>query len=387
VDTPKKDQKWLWTALAAGSADVVEKIQRNLSTDFDWNGSSKTYGTPLMAAIFSGPRTSDTGCTDFVTDGEAQFQTRLKLLRWMITDRGCDPSREETASCCADKSWSITDDAEVHSQTRTLNFRGHSALSALLEVRMRMLAAEGEWRPDINRVDRILEVFSETVPKPKHVDFETEDVHSGVVERWEKIYNDEALKDIEIRCLGMENEELGRIPAHVLVLSSASNVLHAMLSGGMREGTARSDGGMRTISVECRPDVMRLFLSLLYTGGIHASDEAEPDVDLMVGCLYVAHRWDVQDVVQMLVRQIEHKISLANLDQVWECAIRLGQPDLLPVCGAFAQNEATEVQALLEAGKFGERVREELAERGMAPASAESPAKKRRKSFGARLSA
>jgi len=370
AEQPPKNQKWLWTALATGNADLVEK--NDPGPDFDWNSSSKTYGTPLMAVIFSGPRTSDRGCTDFVTDNEAQFQNRLRLIRWMIMEKGTDPKKEETAGCCADKSWSITDDDEVHSQTRTLSFRGHSAFSALLEVRMLMLAAEGDWRSDISRIDRILEVFSTTRPKERTGRPHTVMVHESVVEMWEQFLLDDTGKDLTIRCLrGLE--VLGSVTVHSGLLVNASVVVKAMLSGPMREGT------MRTVDVECRADVMKLLLSLIYTGSVTADSEEPLAADVMLGCLDVAHRWDVRHVVQMLVPQLCRMLSLDNLEQVWESAVLKQQQELLAACRAFAHNASAEVRPLFEAGRFGRLVREELAEQIFTDAN--QSAKKRRRTF------
>jgi len=367
---PAKNQKWLWTALATGNADLVEK--NDPGPDFDWNGSSKTYGTPLMAVIFSGPRTSDRGCTDFVTDNEAQFQNRLRLIRWMIMEKGTDPKKEETAGCCADKSWSITDDDEVHSQTRTLSFRGHSAFSALLEVRMHMLAAEGDWRSDISRIDRIFEVFSATRPKEKMGKPHTVMVHEAVMEMWERFLDNDSGKDLTIRCM-RDQEVLGTVQVHSGLLASASVVVKAMLSGPMREGT------MNTIDVECRVDSMKLLLSLVYTGSVTADSDEQLPAEVMLGCLDVAHRWDVRHVVQMLVPQLCASLTVDNLGQVWESAILKQQQELLSACRAFAHNAATEVRPLFEAGRFGRLVAEELTERVFTDTN-KSP-KRRRRTF------
>lgn len=355
-----KNQKWLWTALASGNADLVEL--NDPGPDFDWNGSSKTYGTPLMAVIFSGPRTSDRGCTDFVTDSEAQFQSRLRLIRWMIMEKGTDPKREETAGCCADKSWSITDDDEVHSQTRTLSFRGHSAFSALLEVRMHMLAAEGDWRSDIARIDRILEVFSSTRPKEKMGKPHTVMVHEAVVEMWERFLEEGHSKDLTIRCLKGQ-DVLGSVSVHSGILASVSVVVKAMLAGPMREGAVKQ------VDVECRVDSMKLLLSLVYTGSVVSQDGDElltPEV--MLGCLDLAHRWDVRHVVQMLVPQLSSSLTAEVLGQVWESAALMQQQELLAACLAFAHNAAAEIRPLFEAGRFGRLAHRELAERVFAGA-------------------
>mmetsp|Transcript_46639 Transcript_46639/g.123171 ORF Transcript_46639/g.123171 Transcript_46639/m.123171 type:complete len:403 (+) Transcript_46639:65-1273(+) len=354
VSEPPRNQKWVWTALATGNADLVE--MNDPGPEFEWNGSCKTYGTPLMAAIFAGPRTSDRGCTDFVTDNEPQFQNRLRLMRWMIMERDTDPKKEETAGCCADKSWSITDDDEVHSQTRTLSFRGHSAFSALLEVRMHMLAAEGDWRSDVGRIDRILELFSATRPKAKAQQPQTVAVHEAVVEMWERYMDDDAGKDLTLRCM-RECEELGAVSCHSALLASVSPVVRAMLSGVMRE----SAGG--TCDVECRVDSMRLFLSLVYTGSVAAEDDPL-SADVMLGCLDLAHRWDARHVARMLVPPLCAALSAESLGQVWETGALTQQQELLAACRAFAHNHAAEVRPLYEAGDhFGRLVQEELAER------------------------
>jgi len=365
---PAKNQKWIWTALASGNAEIVEK--NDPGPDFDWNGSSKTYGTPLMAVIFSGPRTSDRGCTDLVTDSEAQFQIRCRLVRWMVIEKGADPKKEETAGCCADKSWSITDDAEVHSQTRTLSFRGHSAFSALLEVRMHMLAAEGDWRSDISRIDRILDVFSSTRPKEQMGAPSTLQVHEAVIDMWERYLEEDALKDLTLRCR-KGHDVLGSVSVHSSLLASASVVVKAMISGPMREGATRE------VDVECRVVDMKLLLSLIYTGSASAEGDDAVGVDVMLGCLDIAHRWDIRHVVQMLIPQLCANVAVDNLEPVWEAAILKQQPELLSACRAFALNSALEVRPLFEAGKFGRLVSEELADRCFVEAG-RTPAKRRR---------
>merc|ERR1712241_783098 len=98
---------------------------------------------------------------------------------------------------------------------------------------------------------------------------------------------------------------------------------------------------------------MKLLLSLVYTGTVTAENDDPLPTDVMLGCLDVAHRWDVRHVVQMLVPQLCSALSVENLEQVWESAALKQQQELLAACCAFAHNAAAEVLPLFEAGKFG----------------------------------
>jgi len=84
-------------------------------------------------------------------------------------------------------------------------------------------------------------------------------VHEAVVDLWERYMEGDTGQDLKLQCI-KDQEVLGTVMVHSALLSSASLVVKAMLSGPMKEGA------MSSVNVECRVDAMKLLVSLLYTG-------------------------------------------------------------------------------------------------------------------------
>merc|ERR1712232_308153 len=205
------------------------------------------------------------------------------------------------------------------------------------------------------------------------------------------ILSDEQSKDLKIRCLGQDRQEdeAGTCTAHSRVLCLFSNVVNAMLTSLMKEGAAPSgawDGGYE----ECRSiegggsvQAMQMFLSLVYTGSIEddGEEEAGPEVDIMLGCFDIAHRWNVRHVVQMLVPQLASAIHVDTLERIWETAILKQELELQSSCVSFAYNALDELRPRYFSGCFGHIVAHELREKIFADSGACQPTKKKRRTF------
>jgi len=375
---PAKDQKWLWTALATGDAKLVEA--NDPGSKFDWNCTSPTYGTPLMAATFGGDWDSS---PDFMLDNAAAFESRLRLIRWLIREKGADPKKEASAAFRTTKTWYI--DVGGDSNSVTVDLHGESALSAMLIVKIAMQTADGDWSEDIERLRQVVDVFATTRSRQTLQKRNTVSLHEGVVDTWERFMETGPGKDLTIRCMTGPSVQ-GTLLVHSGILTSASAVVRAMLSGPMRESASMA------IDVDCPVDALQLFMSLVYTGSISTESDAPIAVDMLLGCMQIAQRWDVRHVVQMMVSQLSTSMSIETLGQVWEAAALTQQQELLAECRNFARNDITQVRSLLAAKRFCRVVEQDLFEHvlpeamqvGAGASSKEaggSPASKRRRTF------
>lgn len=180
-------------------------------------------------------------------------------------------------------------------------------------------------------------------------------VAEGVVEAWDNLLNSGEGADVTIACRGSGGsaESAGggespgaaaaRLSAHRFVLRSASHVLSAMLSPAFREGsTAR-------IEVDFEPAAVRLLLSLIYTG--EELHDADAPVDVMLGALELAHRWDVGHAVAALECALARAIDEERFGRLMEVAARLSLPELRPACVAFAKH-SPEVRRRFKAAQY-----------------------------------
>ncbi|CAJ1424377.1 unnamed protein product, partial [Effrenium voratum] len=152
-------------------------------------------------------------------------------------------------------------------------------------------------------------------------------VPEELLEMWARLLADSSTADLRI-CISGSTGEVSELNAHSVVLRAASPVLNAMLSGCMQEASGR-------VSVEnVSLAAAKVLLSLMYTGSLPLDLDAQSTVVLEAMCL--AHRWQVQYVVHILVSAAEKALTPETFEPTADCAIRLQLPELLAICRSFA---------------------------------------------------
>lgn len=198
-------------------------------------------------------------------------------------------------------------------------------------------------------------------------------VHEGVVAMWEKFRSDESSHDVRLVCEGQQE-----LTAHAHVLSLSSPVLAAMLSAPLLEGTTRC------ITIDdSAPAAAQLFLDLLYTGSTLMDDKATMRAALL-GALALAHRWNVQPVVDMTERALTREIHPESFDEIAIAAQQMSLPGLKSACLKYAADPKSGIDARLAAGArdpVPPAVRELLVPAAAAAAAGIVPANKKRRSF------
>eukprot|EP00913_Durusdinium_trenchii_P035871 g33568.t1 len=87
----------------------------------------------------------------------------------------------------------------------------------------------------------------------------------------------------------------------------------------------------REVSVENVSTLaIKVLLSLMYTGSLPTDLDAQSNT--ILEALNLAHRWQVQYVVQILVSAAEKQLTLETFEVIAESAIRLQLENLLEIC-------------------------------------------------------
>ena len=107
---------------------------------------------------------------------------------------------------------------------------------------------------------------------------------------WEKFLHATASHDLDIEAAD------GRVTAHAQMLMEASPVVQAMLLSPMKERQTKQIKLKDTSS-----SAVTLFLEVLYT----CSSQGDPDYKTALSALDLAHRWQVEVVVEILADFIE----------------------------------------------------------------------------------
>lgn len=281
----------------------------------------------------------------------------LDLAKWLI-ERGADPRTKAPETCEGEFCLDLDDGDE----TWSCEFADESAIGTLLEIRTKMqsentdkeLTGDASWDRDIAALDKLLDIFTKTVPAG--ADW-FQRVDSGVVDTWDKMRHDKGRHDVVFET------STQHATAHSCVLSTASPVLAVMLTSGFQEGASKH------IDIKDTPvTAVSLLLDLAYTG---ATSSALDDVTIVLSALDLAHRWQMQSVVDMLERALKNMLADETFSIIAEVATLKGLQALKNSCIAFART-SKKVQQDLAKNQVPQTV---LALMGRyAP-----PAKKRRK--------
>ncbi|CAE7742034.1 klhl36 [Symbiodinium microadriaticum] len=215
-----------------------------------------------------------------------------------------------------------------------------------------------DWTVTCSYLESILSLIKTTTAGKSHGIV----VHQEVARMWESFREMTSTHNVIF-----ESSE-GEVSAHDQVLMISSPVLKAMLETSMKEGSCRridiKDSSSRGIS---------LFLDLLYTS---SSAIADLDYKTMLVALDLAHRWQVQHIVDMLANSLQQEINAGSFGEIAESATLKSIEPLQKACITFGSKNA-DVQAMLEKNSFPPAVAKLM---GMSEADrAEATTSKRRR--------
>eukprot|EP00928_Gymnodinium_smaydae_P070161 TRINITY_DN54076_c0_g1_i1.p1 TRINITY_DN54076_c0_g1~~TRINITY_DN54076_c0_g1_i1.p1 ORF type:complete len:156 (-),score=37.42 TRINITY_DN54076_c0_g1_i1:178-645(-) len=121
------------------------------------------------------------------------------------------------------------------------------------------------------------------------------------------------------------------------MLMCASPVVKALLHSSMKETKQK-----RITLEDCSLAAVEFLMSLIYTGGCSAEHAA----DTSLHASQLAHRWQVDDVVQMLETYISGLLTEASFEDIATCSQLLSLPTLKRACIRFAKtNEGIQKKA------------------------------------------
>lgn len=311
--------RWLWDAFKNLDEDVI--VSRLVPSEWDWNQVHHQYGTPLMAMVEEGIRLGENN------DHNRPF---WRLLRYCL-GQGSDPRtevRNVTGTVCG---WGGT---ELFPKLPLVKCEGHSGISLVYAVQARLKEHAKQYDAQLKNTRTMLKIFADFVPQGK---VKKVSVHEKVVDTWEAFMNDERFGDIELDVIAPKACNSGKIKANSGLLRTVSFVLDATLSSPMREretGIIKVEG----VSVEA----VRLFLYLVHTG----TTTAELEPTLLLDCLDIAHRWQVNHVVDMVENALIGLVNARILLPCFEAALRKDLPALRIACKSFAAQAGKDATAL-----------------------------------------
>lgn len=347
-----KEHEWLWQALRLGQHDLVTALAPR---EFDWKSCHPWYGTPLMATVHNA----------VVCPGGKQEEERShELIRWCMA-MGADPrgvaGRAEAMSVGLPPSppgpgWKVYDDnghiwwqydgmlglfwCEDSKKTDSDSYScpggdpamkimaeehsGHSAISLILAIKRKLDLWNPMYKKYSERIDKLASVFA---CGSVHLADNLMLVNKSIVQTWANALANDQFADVELQA-----QDGTSVWAHGVVLCSASEVLKATLSSPMREGQTQK------VPSNISQAALRHLVALIYTG----CPDKEYSISVHLEALDLAHRWQLDHVVEALETKLVKEVSaasklsvqdqLALIDHALESAVLKHLPNLRQAC-------------------------------------------------------
>jgi len=246
-------------------------------------------------------------------------QLAKQLAEWLV-HHGADPNLEARAGRDPMRwDWYLPSVPEAKLVFATDD---HSAFSLVVKLRSDalMLKNADEWAkaPNFSCLGDLMHMFMCTTSTwdPSS----TQQVQSSVLDLWDTIRADTGTHDLTIQCPDAS------VSAHSFVICAASPVVKAMLSSGMVEAAKKE------ICVDCSSNGVSFLLDLIYTG----TSCQDFSTDFGLAALDLAHRWQLSDVVGMLVRALIGALNTDNFADVAEAAVCKDLEQLKAACRRMA---------------------------------------------------
>lgn len=128
------------------------------------------------------------------------------------------------------------------------------------------------------------------------------------------------------------------LQVHSQILAARSPVFLRMLSSPMREAAERE------VVIEDLPfAAVKSLVSAIYTDSIE--EGLAEDVQLLLGLLQAAHRFEVESVMQQCATLLAAAVTVENVVNIFECAALLVLEELKSECLGFIQRNIGAVQS------------------------------------------
>lgn len=137
-------------------------------------------------------------------------------------------------------------------------------------------------------------------------------------------------KKADVHFIFESNGSSERVPAHKILLSSASEVFDAMFYGSLKE-----EGDIKI--VDASPEAFKQFLRLFYFNHIELTMETVAEV------MYLARKYDVTECLELCSVYLANKLTVENVIAVIELAIIYDQIDLRKSCESKIRLNSREI--------------------------------------------
>lgn len=251
------------------------------------------------------------------TDNEEVEKEALKIASWLVK-RGADPNLRCRREFPQARDWmSIFLEKQDHSDIRYA-VAGHSAYSMLAQVQrdMRTSKYAENWAPYLRKLQNLMSTLALTKPETTTVS-----MNPLVLDVWEKFSADKQWHDLVVQ--GID----GEVTAHAAFVACVSPVVASMLASNMKEASSKR------IEVDVSKKALSFLLELLYTG---CSSKAFCTRSFGLQTLDLAHRWQIDHVVEMLQNPLAQHLSVENFPEVAESAVLKDLQKLKMACRNFA---------------------------------------------------
>ncbi|CAK9068036.1 unnamed protein product [Durusdinium trenchii] len=246
----------------------------------------------------------------------------IDTIQWLLS-LGASFLQKCNNSRCRHSMWKADNkDATIV----TVTYACHSAVSYVAAWKSLLSQRKEDWSRVQAYLTKVLRCFtaqSEALPQARI------SIRQGIVDLWERCLMDTSSQDLTF------NTADGEVTAHSHVLAQASPVVAAMLSSPMKEGQKClievKDASSNSVS---------LFLELLYT----CSTKLDPDYQMVLQALDVAHRWQVEVVVTILADLLQGMITDESFVAIAEHSVLKGLENLKTAARRFGAESAA-VQA------------------------------------------
>ena len=325
-----------WTLLDLAKYD---ELRSSIPKNFSWNILHPEYKTTILVRA----------CR-FPADGRTE-EDILNTVEWLVKSGASISQKCGNSTTSKYSLWKTNDEANTKI---TVEYRGHSVMSYINAWR-EALQGKPEWKHTFDFLAKVVDRIAKASGQLQRGNRSA--VHESIVDIWEKFLHAKDSHDLDIEAAD------GHVTAHARMLMGASPVVQAMLASPMQE---RHTKRIRLKDTSC--SAVTLFLETLYT----CSSQGDPDYQTALSALDLAHRWQVDVVVEVLADFIEGLIAEASFAAIAEHAALKGLDQLKKACQRFGSENAA-IQDQLGKGKFPKVVQDLFQEKATT-----QPVKKRK---------
>ncbi|OLQ03864.1 Kelch-like protein diablo [Symbiodinium microadriaticum] len=299
----------------------LEGLRKFAPPSFDWRQPLAGDQIPALVHVITQGLTKPGRCQ----------KNLLKIAEWLLK-AGADPTYKIPQHNRSFNVWKVSQKDETKI---SVPYQGHSAVSYAFAWLSQLELSKGgaDWSTDRKYIEDIVALFAGTTAggNPHGADVI---VPQSTVDIWE------SMRDLTSSHNVIFEASDGEVSAQDQILMVASPVLKAMLESAMKESTSR-----RIPVKDSSSSGVSLFLDVLYT----SSTRQDPDHKTLLEAMDLAHRWQVQGVVQSLCTALQNMIDAKSFVAIAEAAVLKALPTLERACASFGSTNE-QVQGMLKKG-------------------------------------